>query len=209
MTQLNSELTLSNLALADSAPIHRLIVLVPQLDIDLGPSMQQLWELATAMNASVQFIGVYADSMQESSLRRDLVIMSAMVKDNKISTEAEVIYGTDWLEIVRSRWQPGDMVVCFAEQRVGLFNQPLSRLLQSHLDFPLYILSGSEPKRVFRSRSLTQLFGWIGSIGIIVGFFLLQIHIELPSQSWVNNTLFLISMFVEIWILWRWNNLFG
>ena len=138
-------------------PARRLIVLVPYLEADLTPAARRIWELANVMGACVQLIGLYTDASQEPSLRRGLVTMSAMVNDGKVSAEAEIIFGKDWVEAVKSRWQPGDLVVCFSEQRVGLLRKPLSQILQTDLDVPLFIFSRLYPQNDSRSNWATQI----------------------------------------------------
>jgi hypothetical protein len=100
------------------------------------------------------------------------------------------------------------MIVCFAEQRAGLSRRPLSQILQSNLDAPLYVLSGLYPQSDARPGWLTQVAAWIGSIAIILGFFLLQIGMEQHAKDWAI-ALQLLSIPVEFWLIWVWNGLLG
>src|SRR5215204_2517248 len=145
MTRLNYEhqaLTIPIASQSDPEPAHRLIVLVPSLEMDLNAVTRRVWELANATGARIKFLGLCSDRLQEPSLRRRLATLSALVKDDKVFAEAEVIFGRNWVEAVKSRWQAGDMVVCCAEQRTGLWQKPLSQILHSDLNVPLYVLSG-------------------------------------------------------------------
>ena len=123
-----------------------------------------------------------------------------------VSAEAEVRFGTDWVDAVKSRQQAGDIVVCFAEQRAGLLQRPLSQILQSDLDIPLYILSGLYPPNDSSSRWLARAAAWIGSIVIIAVFFILQTRISLLT-NWTQTILMLFSTAVEVWAIWIWNSL--
>jgi hypothetical protein len=204
-----TSLVLPQSASPTSETAQRLIVLVPQFDMDIAPAIQNIWELANSMGASVQFIGLYADATDEPSLRRDLVIMSAMMKDYKVSTEVEVLLGKNWVDVVKSRWQAGDVVVCFDEQRVGLLNQPLSQVLQTNLDIPVYIIYGPEPRKISHRGWLYQLALWGGCIAIIVGFFLLQVRIDQFIKDSAHTIVFAFSVGIEMLLIWIWNNLFG
>ncbi len=222
MNKLNSKhqsLTLSSASRSDPStlpsvagqrlePARRLIVLVPCLDADLTAVARRVWELANAADAHIQFLGLYSDPAQEPRLRRELVTMSAMVKDGRVSAEADVIFGRDWVDAVKTRWQAGDMVVCFDEQRVGLLRKPLSQILQSDLNVPLYILSGLYPRNDSRSNWPAQIAAWTGSIAIILGFFVLQIKIDHLAKDWAI-VLQLLSLPVEVWMIWVWNSLVG
>lgn len=192
----------------DPEPAHRLIVLVPSLEVDLIVVTQRVWELANATGAHIQFVSLCNDAAQEPSLRRELATMSAIVKDGNISAEAEVVSGRNWVEVVKTRRQAGDIVVCCAEQRAGLMQRPLSQILQSDLDMPLYILTGLYSQNVSHSNRLTQIFAWIGFIAIIAGFFLLQAKIDQLAKDW-TTVLQLLTTAIEFWLIWAWNNLFG
>jgi len=210
MTRLNYEhqvLTLPIASQSDPEPARRLIVLVPSLEADLTAVTQRVWELANATGAHIKFISLCNDTLQEPSLRRRLATMSAMVKDGNVSAESEVVAGKNWVEALKVRRQIGDMVVCCAEQRAGLMQRPLSQILQSDLDMPLYILSGLYPQNASHLNWLTQTIVWIGFIAIILGFFMLQIKIDQLAKDW-TIVFQLLTTAVEFWLIWVWNNLF-
>ena len=212
MNKLDSQptsLTLSPVSGAGHESGRRLIVLAPNLEADLTPAAQRVWMLANAMGAHVQFLSLCNDAAQEPGLRRGLVTLSAMVKDDRISVEAEILFGTDWVQAVKSRSQPGDTVVCFAEQRVGVLRRPLSRVLESELNVPLFILSGLYPQNDSRSTWPAQAVAWGGSIAIIIGFFMLQVRIDHLTKDWVHMILPMLSIPAEVWMIWAWNNLFA
>jgi hypothetical protein len=198
---------LSSVADQQLEPTRRFIVLVPCLETDLTAVTQRVWELANATGAHVKFLGLCNDAAQEPGLRRRLVTMSAIVNYGSVSAESEVEVGSDWVEAVKSRWQAGDTVVCFAEERAGLLRRPLSQILQSDLDVPLYILSGLYSQNNMRSKWPTQAVAWIGFIAIIFSFFMLQVEISQLEQDW-TIVLELLSTAVEFWLIWVWNNLF-
>lgn len=201
-------MTLPSGPLPELKSVRRLIVLVPPLEVDLSAVTRRLWELANATGKHFLLVGLYRDAMEEPSLRRELVTMSAMVNDGKMTAEIEVVFGRDWVDAVRARWQVGDMVVCFEEQRVGLSHRPLSQLLQSDLDIPLYILTGLYPQNDPRTGWPARGAAWIGSITIILGFFILQVMFADLANSWAS-ILQVFSIIVEAWLILVWNGLFG
>ncbi len=212
MTKLDLEprsLTLPSALVVNAQPVRRLIVFMPPFDVDVATSAGRIWELANDMDATVLFLGVYNDPAQELSLRRTLVTISAMVNDDRVSTEAEVIFGNDWVEIMRSHRQPDDLVICFAEQRVGLLRKPLSQVLASDTRVPLYIFSGLYSHKDLRSIWPAQAVAWAGSIAIIFAFLLFQLKVDLPAKNSLTLLWFLLSVGVEIWVIGVWNRLFG
>jgi hypothetical protein len=212
MFKLDSKHPISNspsASLSNPEPARRLIVLVPALEINLTALAQKVWELAHTSESQVLFLGLYDDAAQESRLRRDLVTISAMVKDDRVTAKVEVLFGKDWVNVVRTHWHSGDMVVCFAEQRIGSSQQLLSQALQAELNIQLYILSGLYPRKESHINWLSQVAIWGGSIAIIFGFFTLQIKLDQLTTDWTHTILLLISIPVEVGLIWIWNSLFG
>jgi hypothetical protein len=194
-------------SLSGYEPARRLIVLVPDLESDYIPAIHRIWELANAQHAQIQFLGLCQDTRQELNLRRVLATMSAMVQDGKVSTEAKVEIGRNWVDILKRNYQTGDMIVCFAEQRVGLLHRPLSQILEANLNFPVYILSGLDPQKT-KSNWLSQVIVWSGAIGIIISFCILQVKIDQLPKDWFQNALLIFSIIPELWLIWVWNSLF-
>jgi hypothetical protein len=185
----------------------RLIVLVPGFDADLMAVTNPVWKLAGIMGAHVTFMGMCNDGMQEPRLRRQLISMSAMMNYGNVSADIEVVIGKDWVRAVRSRWQEGDMIVCFDGHRTGLPSRPLSQILQSDLTVPLYILSGLDTEQRTHVGWQKQAVAWLGFVAIILGFFMLQIKIEEFAKNW-TILLESLSVAVELWLVWAWNKLF-
>ena len=203
-----SSLDASTLLSSNPEIPRRLIVLVPT-DSDYNAVTHRVWELANASGVSIQLLGLCKDAAQEPSLRRGLVTMAALVQDGKVSAEAKVEIGTSWVDAVKRNYQMGDMIACFAEQRVGLLHRPVSQILHSNLNAPIYILSGLYPQSLSQSNWLSQIIAWVGSIGIIAGSSLLQIRIISLPGDWAQITLLILSVMVEIWLIGGWNSLFS
>jgi hypothetical protein len=190
-------------------PADWLIVLVPHTEADLSAAICRIWELANAGGNRIRLIGVHENAIQEPTLRRQLAGMSAMLGSGGIYTETEILAGHDWVDIVRTHSQAGDLVVCFAEQRVGPLNRSLSSVLQSSLDVPVYILSGTYLQNNVRSNWWAELVAWSGFIAILAGFFLVQVRIHHLIAGWARPILILISVYLELWMIWVWNKLFS
>ena len=194
-------------SISEYEPARRLVVLVPNLESDYIPAIHRIWELANAQRANVQFLGLCEDTRQELSLRRVLAIISNMMQDGQVSTEAKVEIGANWVDIVKRNYRRGDIIVCFAGQRVGLLHRPLSQTLESNLNFPVYILSGFYPQKRKPNR-LSQVIVWLGSVGIIIGFCILQLKIDQLPKGWFQNALLIFSIIPELWLVWVCNSVF-
>lgn len=187
-------------------PIHRLVVLVPA-EANYAAVTHRVLELANTLGDQILFLSLCEDEVQESSIRRQLITMSAMIRDGRVYADTRVEVGSNWVSAVRSDLHDGDMIVCFAEQRTGLLQRPLSQVLGANLNIPIYILSGLSPQKLAGLNWLSRLLGWVGFIGIIVAFFALQVRISSLSENWVQTPLLILSMLGEIGFIWGWNAL--
>jgi hypothetical protein len=201
-------LTLSPTPVSGPQPARRLVVLVPDLEWDYIPAIHRIWDLANSQHARVLLISLCKDPKQELSLRRALVILCTMLQDGRIPVETNVESGTNWVDVVERNYQTGDMIVCFAEHRTGLLQKPLSQILESNLIIPVYVVSGVHiPKP--QSNWLAQVAAWLGSVGVIAGFGLLQVRTTQVSEGWVQNALLVLLVISEIWLIWVWDSRFG
>lgn len=192
----------------DIQPARRLIVLVSEANTDSAIVARKVWELANALESRVQFLGLSKDAVNESALRRQLVTLSAMVRDENIQVDSKIESGTNWLSMVKSEFREGDMIACLDERLMGGARRPLSQLLQANLSVTVYVINGTLlPVEYSRPRWLTSLIAWGGSLGIIAAFFWLQIKLG-ASSSTVADALFYISLFIEAGSIWGWNILF-
>lgn len=220
MNRNSPNLQVSSLGMSTTSPIDpstlhrvsslstgRLLILVPA-NSDYGPAIQRIWRLATATNRGAQLMGLCRDGIQEPSLRRQLVAMSALLSDGGVSVEMKIEFGTRWSDAVRRNYQIGDIIVCFAEQGDGLLPKPSNQVLEENLDAPLWILSNLSVQRSTRPSLFSQLLLWAGLVGIIVGAFFLQTRILSWTRDGSQTFLMLLSILMEFWLLWAWNNLF-
>ena len=202
-------LSFSPVSLAGPQSARRLIVLICNAESDYTHVIHRVLELATALESRVQFLGLCKDAAEEPRLRRQLVILSALAQDGKVSAEIAVEFGNDWVKAINADLKDGDTIICFSEQRVGLARKPLSQILESNLGTPVYILSGLLAEEQTASNWPKQTFAWAGSIGIILGFFWLQTQFHQETSDWAHTTLLLLSLFLEAALLLFWNSLFG
>lgn len=204
------EYNVSPASSADLQTANRLIVLVPEFEADTAIVARKIRDTAKALESRVQLIGLSKDAAHEPGIRRQLVTLSAMVEDATILVESTIEYGNSWLNAVSTNWQPGDVVVCFAEQRAGLGSKPLHQILQSNLNVPVYVLSGIQiqPERQ-RPAWLSSVLAWSGSISLILGFFWLQAQLIQSAQNGIQNALLYGSLILEAGSIWFWNNLFN
>ena len=187
---------------------RRLIVLVPE-DVDCSGVTRRIWELADTTGSTVQLLGLCRNTAEEMSLRRELVTISALIQDAKIAVETKIEIGYNWLKAVKNNYQDGDMIVCIAEQSIGIRQQPLSQILESTMQAPVYILSKiRKPK--FQTKFLPKMIvAWSGFAGIMISFFVLQVKIIQMSNGGFQTLILLLLLIPEFWFIRIWNALFS
>lgn len=185
----------------------RFIVLIPPT-INFNTITRRIWELAYSTNSNVQLLSLCKDWNEEPAVRRELVTLAALIRDASVAVETQVVIGTNWLRAVKRNYREGDMIVCVAEQTTGIWRRPLSQVLESNLKVPLYIMSGL-PQRQSESSAHSQIIAWLGFLGFIIGFFVLQVKVLQYSKDWTQTLLLLLLLIPEFWLLWIWNSLFS
>lgn len=208
MTQLdiqNRSMTLPFEAGTNIGAVRRLIVLVPGPEAELSPVTHRVWELANATGAHVIFLGLWSDPAEEPGLKRKLITLSAIVHSGHVSANGEIVFGKDWVQAVKSLCQPGDMIVCFAEQRIGLWKKPLSQILESNLNNPIYILSGLYDQDDSSFSWPARVTMWMGFMAIILGSLFLQVKIYQLANNWTALWMVLATA-LEFWLIWVWNS---
>lgn len=191
---------------SDLASAHRLLVLVPA-NTDFSIATQRIWGLAYATNMHIQLFGLPNDTTEESRLRRELITMASLLQDGKRCVEAKVVMGTNWVEALKTSYQAGDMIVCFAEQQTGILRRPLSQILESNFKTTVYVLSDLAPRKSTASW-LSHMTTWLGVIGVVAGFGLLQTKIVQLPAGWLQNILLILSLIPEFWLIWVWDGRF-
>ena len=187
---------------------HRLIVLFPASETDTPSLSHRIWETARSLQLNVLLIGLTNDFDEEAQLRRKLITLASIIKDTEVSTDIMVEHGNDWVEQVSKVWREGDVLACYAGQRVGFMRKPLDQILRSSLDAPIYLLSDEQSVQSSTSTFISRAMPWAGSLAIIGGFFWAEVKIAQLSQDWAHTLLIYACIFLEAILIFLWNSLF-
>lgn len=193
----------------DRGPTSRLIVLFPDQAGDNPNQSRRIWEIASSSGLNVLLLSLCSDPYEESQLRRQLVTMAAMIGDSHICTEIRIEPGNDWVRHVKNIYRSGDVIACYAGQRIGLMQKPLHEVLRTQLDAPIYILSTEQPIKNSKPKFLSQASFWLGSLAILGGFLWLEVQLAQLPQDWAHSLLLYLCVFLEIGILLLWNSIFS
>lgn len=189
-------------------PTSRLIILFPAQAGDSPNQSHRIWEIAKASGLNVLLLSLCDNYSEEAQLRRQLITMAAMINDSNICTDIRIEHGNDWVGLVKNIYQLGDVIACYAGQRVGLMRKLLHEALRSQLGAPIYILSPDQQIKNSGPKLLSRASFWLGSLAIISGFLWLEVKIVQLPQDWTHNLLLYVCVLVEIVILLLWNSIF-
>ncbi len=189
--------------------IKRLVVLVPNVDMNEVQIAREVWEMASPAKLAVILLSMCNDILEEMCIQRRLITMAALIRDPRVTVEMHIEYGRDWLRGVKSVLTEGDVILCHEEQYVGFRQKPLANVL-SALHVPVWTMSGFHlPNFAPRPRWLSTIIFWSVAAAILAGFFYLQIQINNLQDDLSKNVILCMSALVEIGSLYTWNSFFS
>jgi hypothetical protein len=191
-----------------SMSAERLVIPLLEADINIGQLAQRIYKLATSIHSNVLLIGISPNHLEEATIRRHLVTLAAAIQDRSVSVNTMVLGGVSWMKKMEEIIWPGDMIVIQAKEELSKEGRSISQELTSRFQAPIYILSGLKTPRYKRLGLLSQFILWLGAIGIMAGFFWMQVKIDQLPKDWAHTTLLLVSVIVEFGLLLLWNSLF-
>ena len=189
----------------------RLLVLVPDLDLDEAGMAQRVWSLAEPRSLPVLYLGMSAEPFRESLVRRRLATLAAATRDSRIQVNTRYLPVHNWLEAVRVTCQPGDLIVSPPEQALSLpsnGDRSERTALSAAARAPVHVL----PDLVFnarpdRGRRLKGWVFWPVSLAILAGFLWLQAQIDQAANGSVQIILLSMSVLAEGGLLLLWHTL--
>lgn len=190
-------------------PARRLVVLVPNADVNEVELAHRIWSLASPRGLEVLFLSLIGEPHEEPQARRRLATLAAVTRDDWTQIETQLEFSRNWLLTVENLRRRGDLIVCQAEQRIpkwGLGRQPLAQAIVSQLNLPTYVLSGFYPKlpAAQPNRIMSVILGALALL-ILVGFFALQVQIDRETQAGLSLVLLSLSVCAEfgLFLVWR------
>jgi hypothetical protein len=190
-------------------PARRLVVLVPATLTDETRLAARLYPAAQARRLNVLFLGLVAQPAAEPALRRRLALLAACTRDNHaVHADYRLAVGEDWLGWLRQTWQPGDLVLCHAEQTLGWGRaaRSLAHVLAEQVGLTVVVLSGfCVPAPDPAAASLRQVCFWLGAVLVVAAGFVVQAGIQQHVAGLAQSGLLILSVIVEFGLLAAWS----
>lgn len=192
---------------------RRLVVLVPNQDIDVAAFARRIWSLAFPDRLDILLITLPADPDYLLTAERRLTTIAAILRDPRLHIESRVFSSRSWLKIARQVYQPGDVLVCPTEQTIaaGIGKcKPLGLALASTLKAPVYRLKDfyQQPAAVLPNW-IKAIPYWIVVLATIAGFFKFEAVVNASVKGWVGTILLLVIVTIEVGLIYLWTSLIG
>ncbi len=198
-------------------------LMVVLADVAEAPDLAcQVFEVAKRRGLSILLLGVSPDPTYAAQLRRQLITVAALIRQEQAWTssadsrgvlgnppEIRTVVGRDWLRQITSLIEPGDTVASCSGQTVGARGSPLFDTLASSMNVPIYVFEGPQTPLRHPGQTLPHVVAWIGSVASIVAFLFLQTQIVLQVQGWAQAAALCLTVGGEVAWIWFLNSVLG
>jgi hypothetical protein len=194
-------------------PAGRLVVMVPNGNIDENEFAHRIWKLASIASLPIHFLAFSVDRDSSAYWHSRLATIAAVTSFGQVKTSTGIIAGNGWLRSLRRMLRPGDLLVCLNEHQVPyrIFGQRvLGEYLSTSLDVPVYLMNDLDvDASSFWLSRLKGAFSWFASFAIILVFALIQIWIDQTTADPTSTILLCLSVIIEFLLILKTNEWFG
>ena len=189
-------------------PAKRLIVLVPLPEVDEAVLARRIWTMALRGRSEVLYVALVHDADEEARARRSLALLASITRDDRLRVATHLAFQSNWLKALRPLYQPGDAIVCMAEQTVKRFGRsalPLSEQLVAEFGEVVRVLEGVSVEQQPARREVWSLIRNAVPFAIVASFLEFQMWATTQLvRGAASNTVLALSVVVEFSLIWLW-----
>ena len=186
----------------------RLIVLVPLPEVDEAVLARRVWTMALRGRSEVLYVTLVHDVDDEARARRSLALIASITRDDRLRVATHLAFQSNWLKALRPLVQPGDAIVCMAEQtvkRIGRSALPLSDQLTAEFGEVVRVLEGISVEQQLPRPEVWPLIRNAVPFAIVASFLELQMWATTQLvRGAASNTVLALSVVVEFSLIWLW-----
>jgi hypothetical protein len=196
----------------EAAPLartKRLVVLIPEHELDENGLARRIWQIAAPGALEVLLLSRSPEPGTEAYLRLRLASLASLVRDERVIAGFTFATGKTWVEAVERVKRPGDLLVCLEDQKAssrlkpGL--DPGTQLFES-LKAPVYFMNGLSLGPSLRQlRRRKEWVAWVSFLTTLAVFGWAQLQINRAMAGYLWTFFMMLSVLVEIAILWEIN----
>jgi len=197
----------------DFSDVRRLVVLIPDLEVDEATLSRKIYALAQDHKLDVLLVSLVDDPGNEFHALRRITSIAAIIRDAWVHVETQVVFGHNWLKALKPILQPGDMIICSEGQTTPyrlLQRKPLDLALAMALHHPVNVIPDYfEEQRSLWPNWIKRLPYWLGVAAILVGFFFIETDVNHMVRDWAGQFTLLLLVLVEVGIIFGWTLVAG
>jgi hypothetical protein len=183
---------------------RRLVVILPDADLDVFTVARRIWDLATPDCRQVLLLTKPYREENEFYSRVNLTSLAAIIRDPRVVVQTQIVLGMSLAQAAGQYLKPDDVFVCFEEHRVPDFlkKNRLAEILAQKTHRPVYTLKGPVMEKTdpFSARLIDFVLIAI-CLASLIGFFALEVWIDRNSTGMFHTLLQIMVVFVEVWVI--------
>jgi hypothetical protein len=180
---------------------HRLIVLIPEISIDVNHLRHAMTQLNADRSHELVLLG--SDSRGGVSGHSKFIRLAIDLRAQGWRVTSHLLNREEnWTSAVRRIAEAGDLIACHAEYE----GERLRREISSDPGLSVCVLSGVYPTRTQRwLRWVARAIFEIIPLAIIIGTFWFQVQISSHTSGAVNTIAIMISLIFEFGLIFVWS----
>ena len=197
----------------DFTGIHRLVVLLPDLEADEARLSRHIYALARDHELKVLLVSLVDDPGNEYRALRRMTSLAAIIRDIWVHVETQVLFGHNWTKAIKPILLPDDLIICSEGQTTPyrlVQRKSLALTLSTAMHRPVHIIPNYfEAETSLWPAWIKRIPYWIGVIVILVGFFYIESDVSHSIQDWVGQVTLLLMVLVEAGLIYGWTMVAG
>lgn len=193
--------------------VRRLVVLLPENDLDECTLAQRIWSLAAPGSLDILFLVLASNQNVQAHLRRRLATLAAIIGHRQIKVSTKMAVETNWVKAVEQVWQLGDILLCFDRHmryHSRLRRQRLGIYLAMVMNVPVYLLAGMHVGLPLRALdTLREGLALVMALFVIIAFAWLQISVDQVMDGGLLALVLCLTVFIEMLCLLGLNDWMG
>jgi len=185
-------------------PSRRLVVILPDAELDIFSLAKHLWNLAAPDRRQVLLLIKPLGEENEYRSRVNLTTLANLIRDSRVVVQTQVVLGMSLDQAARKYSQADDVFVCFENHHIHGFlkKKRLADTLAQKTHLPVYTLKGSISEMTYPI--LARLFDFVSlaiCLAVLIGFFFLEVWIDNNTVGTFRTILEILAVFIEAWII--------
>ncbi len=194
-------------------PIRRLVVLIPEGEIDENTLARRIWQLGAGSSLDILFLAQAPYDHQEVYQRRRLASLAYMTSDREIQVQVKVSREQSWSRTLEETQLPGDLLICLENHQTPnhvIWRRPLGKFLSETASVPVYLLAGLKiGLGPYQRQRFNEILAWTSCLILLGAFSGLQIEIVRSTAETTSTLLLCLSVLAEVFLLYKINEWIG